>query len=139
MDTLKKEELYRQAQALFIEENKLKIGSKVKVLRKAPDNEMGWPTFWNDKMDNSVGEELSVCQFVDTYSDKTFGIRLSDSYWYPWFVLEPCKFEPIVLDLTDDYDAAIQEDGTVKVGCQTIPFEKLEEVFLAAQKQVNNQ
>lgn len=126
-----KEQHYLNGQAMFIEEHNLKIGNKVRVLRKAVNYELGWPTVWSDKMDKQVGAELTIKQFEDMYG-KTHGIRLNDDFWYPYFVLEKVIIPPVVMTLTSDYDATILEDGTVEVGCQTIPFEVLKSVFECA-------
>ena len=32
------------------------------------------------------------------------------------------------------YEAKVQADGSVKVGCQTVPFKLLEEIYNAATK-----
>jgi hypothetical protein len=64
---------------------------------------------------NEENEKLPLDQFLDH------------------FFIKPN--EPITIKLNKEYDAVIDEEGTVVVGCQTIPFSKLEAVYKAALKQ----
>ena len=59
----------------------IKRGDSVKVLRRADDHEMGWENTWT--MDSSVGKTLTV-----SGDSGSGGLQLSDSYNYPFFVLE---------------------------------------------------
>ena len=61
----------------------IKVGDRVKVLRKAKDYERGWNNTWGFLMDRSIGKEFIV-QDVPNAA----GVRLGGSYSYPWFVLE---------------------------------------------------
>ena len=62
----------------------IKVGDKVRVLRTAEEDECGWQTVWDVRMDDSVGEVLEVRGF----EEPEFGPFLSDGFFYPWFVLE---------------------------------------------------
>lgn len=74
-----KEEKYIKGQM----ECGIKVGNKVKVLRKARDYTRGWSTCWVPDMDKSVGKVLRV-----TVKRDERGLELSDGYWYPFFVLK---------------------------------------------------
>lgn len=37
-----------------------------------------------------------------------------------------------VIKLSEDYDAVIEDDGTINVGCTTVNFETLEEIYNTA-------
>lgn len=132
-----KEEQYKEAHNAFVEEYKLKAGDTIKILRSAKSHEMGWGPVWNKKyMDPMVGQEYKVCD-INKYNGIQVDNEGHTKYWFPWFVVEKTKdeFSPIVIkNITSDYDASIQEDGSVKVGCQTVTFEKLEQLFKAASK-----
>ena len=49
------------------------------------------------------------------------------------FIIEEFSKKEISVELTDDYTAYLK-DGFVKVGCQEIPFEKVEELYNAIYK-----
>lgn len=80
--TKKEVEAYTQAQ----DASGLKVGDKVKILRKANTHECGWYNSWLFDMDKLVGET----EVIDSIS--TYGIRFkSKPYEYPFFVLEKVK------------------------------------------------
>lgn len=62
---------------------------------------------------------------------------LSNSYKYEWITIEEffnyCdNWKNNVIQLTDEYKAEIdKEKKVVKVGCQTIPFDKIKQVYEA--------
>lgn len=123
-------QLYIDSQKQFIDDHSLKVGDKVKVVRAAKTDEMGWNLTWLPTMNKAVGNE-----FVITELHPSYGIALQSGvqeFWVTWFVIDPIT--PPIIELTSDYDAHIQKDGSVVVGCQTITFEKLEEVYLAAKE-----
>jgi hypothetical protein len=64
----------------------IKIGDKVKVLRRAENNEEGWRNSWEKEMDNSIGKILKV-----TNDSEECGFELDDcmqNFEYPYFILE---------------------------------------------------
>lgn len=85
---VKKKPSYEECAKQWIEENNLKEGDCVKVLRKAKDFESGWDATWNDLMNKSVCKILKITEvrFCNGH------IILEDGYRYPYFVLE--KVEP---------------------------------------------
>jgi len=61
----------------------IKVGDKVKVLRKADSQEMGWGPAWTRSMDACVGQTYMVCSINGDQ-----GICLSCGWSFPFFVLE---------------------------------------------------
>ena len=61
----------------------IKVGDRVRVLRKAKDYEKGWGDSWIPEMDKSVSKTLKVEREDDRY-----GFQLSNGCYYPFFVLE---------------------------------------------------
>ena len=87
----KKQPSYQERQDAWVKEHGIKVGSKVRVLRKVSnDGEDGWDCGWNSMMDDSVGRTLTVCQICNREVD-TRGFKLADGWWYPYFALEPVK------------------------------------------------
>jgi len=123
---------YTAAQEAFIALANLKTGSVVRVMRSAKDNEMGWGTYWNNKdMDRAVGNTRTV----ESVDEKHLGIRMTDGFYYPFFVLQPVLPEPVEIKLdSGEYTAAVQVDGSVKVGCQSISTETLDKIHAASVK-----
>jgi len=65
----------------------IKVGDRVRVLRKAKEGERGWGNSWVEDMDGKVGKTGIV-----HYVDEEFGIGLSGSTCgFPYFVLEKVK------------------------------------------------
>ena len=76
-----------EAYQIMSKESGINIGDTVKVIRKASDYEMGWPTTWNPDMDDAVGNEYTVSAIdIGEY-------QLDCLYWFPFFVLEKIKPE----------------------------------------------
>lgn len=87
---VKKIEPYEERAKKWIEDNGLKKGDYVKVIRKAKDHEDGWDGFWTKEMDDSVDKVLQV----KSLNDYEYGIQLEDYKHYPYFVLEKVEPEP---------------------------------------------
>lgn len=68
---------------------KVPVGSKVKVLRKAKDFELGWDNVWVKEMDSTVNNVYEVLKYND------YGVLLSintrERLYYPFFVLKLIK------------------------------------------------
>lgn len=83
----KMSKLYMEAQNEWIEENNVNIGDTVKITHSVKSHTMGWNNTWIDVMDQYVNnnlyvEDISISRGVDA------GIRLSNRFRYPFFVLE---------------------------------------------------
>jgi protein involved in polysaccharide export with SLBB domain len=69
----------------------LKVGDKVRILRKAKDFEMGWATNWPSSMDIYIGETGKV---DDTYCNSILVLTKDGIKWhFPFFVLEKIEDE----------------------------------------------
>lgn len=91
---VKKEEPYSERENKWIEENDLKNGDYVKVLKKAESYENGWNAAWVHTMDNWVGKTLKVLEINPINS--SICLECNDAaYCFPYFVLEKTeKLEP---------------------------------------------
>lgn len=88
-----KAELEEEVEKLYIKYQKasgLKVGDKVKVLRKARDHENGWTNGWISDMDLMVGNTY----VIDHISDWG-GVTLKE-WGFPFFVLE--KISPKTME-----------------------------------------
>ena len=76
---------YKERQA----ECGLKVGDKVKILRKVVNYEDGWGNTWNEKgMDDFVGRIGKIVGKHPYAGFHVFCEGLEDLYRYPYFVLE---------------------------------------------------
>jgi hypothetical protein len=75
----------------------LKVGDKVRVLRKAKDHEGGWDGGWVDENNESIGKVFTITQdegllgFELNDAPDPFPEKLFEGYNYPFFVLEKVK------------------------------------------------
>lgn len=119
---------YQEAQEAWIKMVDLKVGDTVKVLTTAKRYQYGWLNSWERSMNLSVGKEFVVWKI---YSDA--GIGLSDNLSYPFFVLEKvAEALPKPIKISDAYQAEFRPDGSIKVGCQEIPFSLLKQIYETA-------
>ena len=104
----KKEPSYEERQAEWVKANNIKVGDKVKVIRKAKDYENGWGNVWDDAMDSGVNE---VNEVIDINNKDGIYLDLGDyNFWFPYFVLE--KVEEPEFKVGD----FVKEKGTEIVG-----------------------
>lgn len=125
---------YIEAQKTMVEFLNLKVGDTIKILRAAKNQENGWELNWHSsKMDDDVGKEFKISK-IHPYE----GIEYKPNYYVPFFVIEKIKDAPVsaTIKISNEYDAVISE-GVTKVGCQTIPFSLLEEIYNTAKKQLS--
>lgn len=85
---VKKEEPYPERAKKWIEENDLKVGDYVKIIRKVNDKDGFWNATWIDEMDDYVDKTLKISKIIES---KGY-ITLENNCIYPYFVLE--KVEP---------------------------------------------
>ena len=87
---VKKEESYSERAKKWIEENNLKIGDYVKILRKTELYENRWGSFWVDEMSDYIGKVLKVVGINSI--DGLIILECDDtSYEFPYFVLEKAE------------------------------------------------
>ena len=86
MEKLDKQELYKQMQAVYVEENDLRVGDTVRILRGAADNEMGC-----DSVRTTAGgtgcKDVKIGTIVKIEAIRGSHVRAGRSNW-PFFVLE---------------------------------------------------
>lgn len=99
MNYTEEQEEYLSEQHKWIIANDLKIGDKVRVIRKAENHEAGWDNSWVPSMDFFIG--LEECR-IDSYGyegtgddamivSSVKGIPVSEKFecWlFPYYVLE---------------------------------------------------
>lgn len=51
---------YTKQQANWLKKHRLKVGSTVKIVKKAEDYENGWWNTWVESMDEEVGKEGKI-------------------------------------------------------------------------------
>lgn len=80
---------YIEEQSKWMTENKIVPGSKVKVLRAAHQDELGWENSWINIMNPTIGQVLTVqsCSYSGIKMEPSEHCKLS--LGYPYFILEP--------------------------------------------------
>ena len=66
----------------------LKVGDKVKILRKVVDYEDGWGNSWPEDMDTLVGKTGEIIEDGGGVGLKVFLEEEYDWWFFPYFVLE---------------------------------------------------
>ena len=99
---------YLEAQDKFIKITNLKIGDRVKVLRKANDDELGWDNKWSPSMDEWLCEVGVIRSFEGTTGISVYISKLEDYWYFPFFVLE--KVEEPKYQFKDK-DVVLVRDG----------------------------
>lgn len=116
----------------------LKVGDIVKIgstntydINRHPSQ---WPITWIDDMYAYIGDTRKI-----TRIDK-IGIKLkgAEDWWFPYFVLTKVKDkvnlpDKIKINQSNGYYIHFTSSGII-VGCQTISFDLLEQVYLKAKK-----
>lgn len=82
----KMEKSYVERQAEWVRENKLEVGDKVLILRKAESYEDGWGTTWEPEMDVYV-EVAGEVTLVDGVVGVSIEFSNGSEYFFPYFVL----------------------------------------------------
>lgn len=80
---------YAERQAQWVKHHGIKVGSKVKVVRKAKSKEDGHGLIWSSTKNHYVGSEVTVTHIRD-YNNEYSSIT-AEGYDWPYFVLEPVK------------------------------------------------
>ena len=85
------EKSYEERQA----ECGLKVGDKVRILRKAEDHEDGWGDAWNHhEMDDFVGRECEILRDNENRGFRVYNEELDEWWNVPYFILEKVSEEP---------------------------------------------
>ena len=116
----------REAYLVLHKASGIKVGDRVKVLRSAAGNEMGWFNSWDSGMDAAIGKE-----FIITEDRGVSGFHIPDiGYRFPFFVLEK-------VSSADDLPASITEAiESGDFGCRTESVKNLARaIYEAARKE----
>ncbi len=94
------DEKLREAYKTMQEACGLKVGDRVRVLRKFSSYEMGSSPFWNEagRMSETIGNEYNITSFYES------SIGLSSGWSYPFFVLEKVEDTPAPTPPASDAD-----------------------------------
>lgn len=118
----------RDAYLLLQEASGIRVGDKVRVMRKAKSYSIGWNCCWCNSMDIRVGttvtvESIDPMGIVCRYEDG------SGCAYFPWFVLEPTdRTIPVVLN--PGYTAVATKEG-VDVGGRKFTLEAMDRLAAA--------
>ena len=105
--------MYEKLQKLWVEETGLKIGDKVKVLRKFENHELGLLIPWNPEMSATIGEVGKV-NYI--YAN-CIGVNVGEDYWsYPFMVLEKVEEKKPDVPDTDRYVLFLSSDDEWEIG-----------------------
>lgn len=85
-------EIYALMQAKWVELNGIKIGSKVKLLRKFKDCEDGFYYIWVDNISKNISKEGAVTEIRPNSIAVRFSVN--NSAYIPYFCLEPVENKP---------------------------------------------
>jgi hypothetical protein len=98
----------------------IKVGDRVKILRKAKSSEMGWNQVWDPLMDREIGKEAKVTR-ICPYNGILAG------HYYPFFVLEKLEKLPTTFNI-GTYKVTIT-DNDLTFGCTTLSKAQIEELI----------
>ena len=126
--------IYKTLQESMVSAMGLKVGDTVKITRKASDNELGWGLYWVSRLDPWVEYDSCIVEEIDNID----GIELSSDSCdsaIPGYKTIRVPIQVLVkiapkLEEVDlgDYNAIIQKDGSVKVGCQHVSYDTLMDI-----------
>ena len=70
----------------------LKVGDKVKILRKAVSFEDGWDNYWSEGADTWVGKTGVIIGDSKVVGLKVFLEEEDDCWYFPYFILEKVEY-----------------------------------------------
>lgn len=99
----KKESSYVERQTKWLADNGIKVGDKVRVVRKAESLEDGWQTVWNPDMDEAVGKVGTVSYIPPSFRECGIEVDVPGvgRFYYPYFVLKKAEPEYEPYDFSD--------------------------------------
>lgn len=111
----------------------IKVGDKVKVLRRAKSNELGWQNSWNETMTRHVGSEGEVLSINGNGIElRIEGAKMD--YNFPFFVLERIPKPVVRLGNVAGHETHVLPGEYVKVGCTTVSAVDVERIIEAWKK-----
>jgi hypothetical protein len=115
--------VYDELQIAMVKAMGLKEGDRVEIVRHWDENELGFVHGPSEDLRISIGDDYTVEGIEKDY------ICLSDEGAYPIFALKKIGDE---IQLNDEYEVSFKDNGDIKVGCLSIPFEKLRKIYIRA-------
>lgn len=120
---------------MLMRESTLKVGDRVRITHKVPDNHLGWNAVWDPEMDKYVGKEGVIERIFDEEDNYGFRVNTGSTTWsYPVFCLEFVGKSVIEVKISDSYTARVYPGEKIVVGCQTVTKEVFEELKKAFEK-----
>lgn len=116
---------YIAAEKAFMAMTGLKMGSKVRVIAKVKSYQHGWNADWDSEMDEYVND--GEVYEIDEHSDAGHGFGLTCGWMFPFFALEVVPDNTV--ELSKQYTATINDDGSVEVGCQHVEYATLKKIY----------
>lgn len=78
--------IYTEKQKQWIKKHNIKVGDKVRIIRKTDPQENGWEIPWESAMNNTI-KKIGI---ITKISDRGIKISVENAieWWYPYHVLE---------------------------------------------------
>lgn len=97
----KKESSYVERQDKWLADNDIKVGDKVRIVRKAGSCEDGWDNIWRLNMDEAAGKVGTVSRISANFREWGIEVDVPDvgPFRYPYFVLEKVEQKYVPFDL----------------------------------------
>ena len=78
--------IYTEKQKQWIKKHNIKVGDKVRIIRKTDPQENGWEIPWESAMNNTI-KKIGI---ITKISDRGIKISIENTidWWYPYHVLE---------------------------------------------------
>lgn len=121
----KKKLYYVERQDTWLADNGIKVGDKVRVVRKAESLDDGWQTVWNPDMDEAVGKVGTVSHIPANFRGCGIEVDVPDvgEFMYPYFVLEKVELEYVPFDLRKEEDRAKLRGAWVREKGQAVEYQ----------------
>lgn len=78
--------IYTEKQKQWIKNHNIKVGDKVRIIRKADPQENGWEIPWESAMNNTI-KKIGIITKISNRGIK-ISIENTIDWWYPYHVLE---------------------------------------------------
>lgn len=78
--------IYTEKQKQWIKNHNIKVGDKVRIIRKADPQENGWEIPWESAMNNTI-KKIGIITKISNRGIK-ISIENTIGWWYPYHVLE---------------------------------------------------
>lgn len=127
---------YTQLQNTWIKQNNIKKGDRVKIIATGAPYMLGWDCGWTSEMSKMKGK-IGIITDICTLSGFNITGAGDNDFWFPFCVLEKVKKVDVKVKINKDYTAVINDDGSVTVGCTTVPYHILDDIYTKACRAAN--